>query len=257
MENSKIEIEINESPEIRQFKEDVSNFQKEMQFLKDQIIDLKERQKDYCLKQAEFEDFKADIITKQSTGPQKLSTRIKNFFLNAVVNFSGHGISNIFLAKQSPATIMWTIFIVFFFANCCIYIVNSLAAFFTYEVVSNIRINYADERIFPAVTICGWESNYPINEGIFHCQFNNKDCDFYGIRLEENIVIGFGQSTLHYCVTFNGVKKNRRNKADLLTSRAFERFDAGLSISFLVPKEVNLSDIENHFEKYIFIYLNH
>jgi len=85
---------------------------------------------------------------------------------------------------------------------------------------------------FPAVIFCGVSSEYPIQEGIFKCTFNNYNCQ----DLEKVIVLGSGLSGDSYCIRFNGKIKSSNKmifKADKIGI-----FDYGLKISFLLPDEV-------------------
>ena len=107
---------------------------------------------------------------------EKSPGSIKSVLLKTAENFSGHGIPNLVSAKTKLARFAWLSVIVVFAAFCSFYIVNSLTDFFSYEVVSSIRVIHKKEMIFPSVVMCGWESDYQIDEGIFHCKFNNQDC---------------------------------------------------------------------------------
>jgi len=164
MDFSNLEVERTESPQIDLYKE---NIKQEINNLKNQLIEINDCQKILYLKQDEFEKFKAQIKAKKIV-PKKFSSKLKNF----VLSFKLNEISKNFRSKHVRSIFVWVLLIVSLSICCFAYITNSLVAYFSYEVVSNIRINYfvKDENAFPAVTFCGWESHYPIDEGIFHCK---------------------------------------------------------------------------------------
>ena len=95
--------------------------------------------------------------------------------------------------------------------------------------------------IFPAFVICAWNSKYPIDMGIFHCLFENQDCQLVG-SFEKMIVVGKGNSNELYCIRFNGGRKSKKKK---LVPVSKTGSDYGVSVSFLIPDEVSESKMNN------------
>ena len=162
---------------------------------------------------------------------------MKAVLLKTAEKFTGHGIPNLLSAKTKLARLAWLTVILFFTAFCSFYIVNSLDDFFSYEVVSSIRVINEITMTFPAVVICGWYSEYAITEGMFHCKFNNQDCQIIG-GFEKIDVFSSGTDTLHFCIRFNGMNKSGEYKNELLTVQKAGIYGPGLSVSFLVPDDV-------------------
>ena len=92
---------------------------------------------------------------------------------------------------------------------------------------------------FPAVVMCGWYSDYPIDEGMIHCTFNNQDCQITG-GFEKVEILGSGWTDAHFCIRFNGMNSLSGSKNELLSVQNAGVYDSGLSVSFLVPDEVSL-----------------
>ena len=163
---------------------------------------------------------------------------IKDVFLKTAENFTGHGISNLFAAKTKLARFAWLIVILGFAAFCNFYIVNSFTDFFSYEVLSSIRIISEKEMIYPAVVICGWYSEYPIDQGIIYYTFNSQDCQITGDGFEKVEVLGYGKTKAHFCIRFNGRNKLEESKNEHLSVQSAGFYGPGLYVSFLVPDEV-------------------
>ncbi len=184
--------------------------------------------------------FKLVILGSQIKDYCHDSKSVKETLLRSAKKFSGHGISHIALARSNFARASWLIVICFSFAFCCYYIINSFTDFFAYDIISNIRVINDQEITFPAVIFCGWYSGFAIDTAVFQCQFQQKDCQEYGINFEKIIVLGYGASYRHYCIRFNGKNNtaNRENEKLMLVNRADSLY-YGLSVGFLLPNEVN------------------
>ena len=92
---------------------------------------------------------------------------------------------------------------------------------------------------YPAIVVCGWMSEYPIDESMIHCTFENQDCKLTG-RFERVEFLGDGGDVLHYCMGFN--KMNRlggslsESEVQLpLSVQNAGVFGLGLSLSFWCP----------------------
>jgi hypothetical protein len=176
--------------------------------------------------------FKADSVVSV-----REEESLKSLCLTSAQNFSGHGIPNLFAAKSKLAGLVWFIFLAVNVAFCCLYITNSFVDFQAHDVISSIRIRIKKEMNFPAFIACGWFTRLPIDQSVFHCTFNNQDCQLFG-GLTPVLVVGKGTSTPHYCLRFNG-----RRTGDDAPVAAVNKIgkDFGLSISFLLPNDVLLS----------------
>ncbi len=121
---------------------------------------------------------------------------------------------------------------------CGYYIYNSLAGFFKYEVLSNVKVFDLPELTFPAVILCSVFSNNSIKDMIVYCAFNRQSCVSNNIELEPIIIIGYGLSAQHDCFRINGQNVSKKNKAELLSVKQKSVFTSGLSIGFYVPENV-------------------
>jgi hypothetical protein len=160
--------------------------------------------------------------------------------LKAIDSWTGHGIPNIFSAETLFAKVAWSVVLVLFFIPCCYYIYNSIAGFFEYDVISNIKILKQAELTFPAVVFCGWYSDESIADSIVSCTFNNEDCQSNQIEFEPIIVTGYGLSFKHNCIRINGQNVLDKSNNRLVSVKQESIFDAGLSITFLMPENVGL-----------------
>jgi len=171
---------------------------------------------------------------------ERLSARVKNMVLKAIDSWTGHGIPNIFSAETLFAKVAWSVVLVLFFIPCCYYIYNSIAGFFEYDVISNIKIYNQAELTFPAVVFCGWYSDDSIADSIVSCTFNNEDCQSNKIEFEPIIVTGYGLSFKHNCIRINGQNVLDKSNNRLASVKQNDINDAGLSITFLMPENVGL-----------------
>jgi hypothetical protein len=176
---------------------------------------------------------------KETNNSDTLSTRVKKVALEAIDSFTGHGVSNIVLAETRSAKVAWSVVLVLFFIPCCYYLNNSIAGFFQYDVISNIKIYNQAELSFPAIVICGWFSDDSIVDSIVYCTFNKQDCRSEQIEFEPIIVTGYGLSFKHNCIRINGQNVLDISNNQLLSVKQNSINDAGLSIAFLIPRDVS------------------
>jgi len=167
-----------------------------------------------------------------------MSTRIKSTVIKAIDTFTGHGIVNIFAAESLLGKIVWSFFVIIFSILCGYYIYNSLAGFFKYEVLSNVKVFDLPELTFPAVILCSVFSNNSIKDMIVYCTFNRQNCLSNKIDFEPIIIIGGGISAQHDCIRINGLKVSEKNKSALLSVKQKSIYTSGLSIGFSIPENV-------------------
>jgi hypothetical protein len=160
--------------------------------------------------------------------------------LKAIDSWTGHGIPNIFSAETLFAKVAWSVVLVFFVIPCCYYIYNSIASFFEYDVISNIKILKQAELTFPAVVFCGWYSDDSIANSIVYCTFNNEDCQSNKIEFEPIIVMGYGLTSRHNCIRINGQNVFKQSNNKFLSVKQNSNHDAGLSVAFAMPEGVRL-----------------
>jgi len=84
---------------------------------------------------------------------------------------------------------------------------------------------------FPAVIICAWGTDYPLDKAIFYCQFNQQDCQLER-HIDQVIVVGYGFTVHRYCIRFNG------GSYESLLSIKNAGYSNGLNINFFLPEEV-------------------
>jgi len=186
---------------------------------------------------------------------EKNSEAIQALIQKSTEKFSCAGIPNIFDSNNHIfVRFAWLVCILISFGLCIFYIVGSLVEFFSYSVVSSIRVFYKNEIIFPAFIICSWFSQFPIDQAILSCKFDNQDCPV--ASYEKIPVIGFGLTDKRYCIRFNG-KLTSSDETDsenrLFIQKRNNVFSNGLTITFLVPKGVRNSFNKN-FPTSIFSY---
>jgi len=167
-----------------------------------------------------------------ATDPDTPKTHLKVF----AETFTGHGLSNLYFASSRLERFFWILFILTSVLFCSYYIFNSFTDFFAFDVISNIRVQYELNLVFPSFIICAWGSKFPIDTAIFECKFNGKTCLLNEMFARVNVV-GKGTTSVRYCIRFNG----RVNATSQLLSINKIGYDYGLSVSFLVPDEVRFS----------------
>jgi len=157
---------------------------------------------------------------------------------NWIDRFTGHGAINIYLAKSISGKIIWSLFLLLFIILNNYYMYNSLAEFFRYEVISNIKVLNEPELTFPALIICTWYSDVQIKNIIIYCSFNNKQCLSNNIELEPIVITGYGLSAQHDCIRINGLKVSEKNKKNLLIVDSNDAYESGLAIGLIIPNGV-------------------
>ncbi len=133
---------------------------------------------------------------------------------------------------SSLARLAWILLLTTSFIACCLYITNSLTGFLAYDVISNKKVQIQNEMIFPAVIICAWNSDFPIDTIIIHCTFNGQDCQSSSsTHFEKVSILGYGLLRRTYCIKFNRNRLLSVNKAG---------YELGLSASFLMPSSLQM-----------------
>ncbi len=99
-----------------------------------------------------------------------------------------------------------------------------LEEFLAYDFLTSIKEIQKPSLIFPAFIFCAWNNRLPVDQHIFDCRFQNKDCSK---KFERVVVLGNGFTPPNYCI--------RLNKDQELISKQTD-YDLGLVLSFLIPK---------------------
>jgi len=182
----------------------------------------------------QLNDLRLELSTIKSQKPTPTPTRrqvIKALFTNA--EFSSHGIAHVLNASNLVSRLTWLLVLVTFFTCCSIQVFDNLSSYFSYQVISNVRIHDTRQLTFPAFIVCTWESELAIDKAIFHCTFNNNLC--HSDLFEKVVVPGHGLSAKHYCFRINSSWNKKAGQ--LLTVSDTDLFNSGLSISFLMPDD--------------------
>jgi len=154
---------------------------------------------------------------------------LKDLYLEAGLNFSGDGIRNLITAPTKHHQAAWVLFILLSTSLCICYITLSLIDFFAY----------------PALIVCSWGSEYPIDQAVFICRFDEEDCQLFD-RPHRVLVLGKGTSSNRYCVRFNGiVRASKPTRLMRVTNIGIEEY--GLMLILLLP-ENNTSVLYRIFE---------
>ena len=77
-----------------------------------------------------------------------------------LIEFStAYGLPNIFRSKRFFNKIFWTTFLIVSMALAAYYIVNDLADYFNYEVVTTVKTEYDQPTEFPTVSFCSKQTH--------------------------------------------------------------------------------------------------
>lgn len=84
-----------------------------------------------------------------------------------------YGLSNVFKSKNIIKRLIWAICFLVALITCAIAMKENLNSFISYHVISQVKISYHDEIIFPQVTICKYQDSFNQSQ-IDLCSFDNK-----------------------------------------------------------------------------------
>ncbi len=159
---------------------------------------------------------------------------LKDLYLEAGLNFSGDGIRNLITAPTKHHQAAWVLFILLSTSLCICYITLSLIDFFAYDVITSVRVRNLQELLMPALIVCSWGSEYPIDQAVFICRFDEEDCQLFD-RPHRVLVLGKGTSSNRYCVRFNGiVRASKPTRYMRVTNIGIEEY--GLMLILLLPE---------------------
>jgi len=207
---------------------------KDINFLKNENKLLKEQQQ---AQRSQIQELKLLI---QKLNPQFTSnteTTISSILANFSYNFTGHGLSNLTSTNSATAHLTWLVCITLAFIFCFYNIATTFTDYFAYDVVSSSRVFYRKEMVFPALIVCAWNTESPLEKSIIFCQFNRRDCQLM-LEFRTVIVVGNGASSRRNCIRFNG--KNSKQK--LLSVKKAGVLN-GLVVYFLAPPNVSCKSI--------------
>ena len=157
-----------------------------------------------------------------------------------IFNFSGHGFSNLLREKNKSVKLLWLISILISIGGCFSFIVNSFTQYFSYPIVTTIKVQKVDSLTYPAMTFCGFDNikNGSTNfntSSILSCQFGQKYC----IDKFESVII-YASGSFRECVRLNG------NKSKELLETSNDGYHYGLKINLFLRKEqiafLNIAD---------------
>ena len=109
----------------------------------------------------------------------QLKHKIIKANIKTLKSSSVHAIPNIIKNKFNSIKVVWTIFFLTSSGFCAWFIYKSISDYLSFDVVTNIQINYANKIKFPMISIC-LISNGNIkflNEILLNCIYNNQNCD--------------------------------------------------------------------------------
>jgi len=110
---------------------------------------------------------------------------IKRKFLELLSNSSSHGIPNIIKTHNTWLKLMWFVFFLISLGCCSFLIISGFVQYFSYEVVTSIRIVNDVPTEFPKITICN--ANLFTNDFAFKylTDFNSSFVNFSNSQLRE------------------------------------------------------------------------
>ena len=164
-----------------------------------------------------------------------------------VENSSIHALPNIVRNKYIIIKIVWIVCFLISFGICCWFIIQSILDYLSYQVITNIKVNYENKIKFPIVTICNlnfFATNYsykvveslfntsipPMYYGNFAKVLSNFYLTKYG--LDKNMLgLGLNQSVIGCFYMLNVCNKTNdfEEYFDSWYGKCF-RFNSGLNM---------------------------
>lgn len=150
-----------------------------------------------------------------------------------VANSTMHRFSNLVREKSIFFKIMWTISILVSAFSYLIFISQSFANFFKFQVTTTIRIQEEYQMNFPTLTFCAYSAYDEISNAfpvlnlnnISYCKFDSKDCNFSCFN---DIKIA-SRGSYQHCLQFN-YKMSNSNKEIMKMNES--GYGKGLTIGF-------------------------
>ena len=114
-----------------------------------------------------------------------------------VKSFTMHGLPRVFNNANIIIRIIWIIAILISLALCLITVAGTVSEYLEFNVVTELDLVMDKHPLFPAVTICGNETN--MTDLLVECTFKRKEC---------NIESDFVSFNIHFkdlnCLRYNG-----------------------------------------------------
>jgi hypothetical protein len=109
---------------------------------------------------------------------EKISKKLKEKFLELILDSKCHGLPNIFSNRICLTRILWIILVSLSITINLYQIYLSLIDYFNFDYVTNIDSVYEEHVIFPTISMCsnGKIFSRQLNAIISNCNMNNNDC---------------------------------------------------------------------------------
>ena len=134
----------------------------------------------------------------ESTIKQPKKEKLKIFFKitkEVLLNSTSHGLPNILRSESIIIKIVWTIFLLAATGLCSYLCIQSIFAYYNYDVTTKTRRIYESQTLFPAITVCNknmYTSEYAIEflkkvieKHGYESIFNESVYDSYKNNIEE------------------------------------------------------------------------
>jgi hypothetical protein len=191
-------------------------------------------------KQIKRSNHKIELLTRRT---ESVTDKIKSFKslkqeLSGIFSYNGY--SSLLHTKNFFKKVFCIICMIALFSACVFYVAENYSDFKEYNVLTQIKIKENKTMLFPAVTVCLYDSKnralvIDLGKVLNDCYYDSSKSKFSKTDFENFNVTNARRGDVYNCYKFNGGLDFAKRQTSILTSKKFGKY-TGLTLNLTLTR---------------------